>query len=98
MQLSVAGTLTLKNVVTVSGAGGKGGRTATNNKSAGGGGGGSGGLLVLEADRLVVDATARVTANGGAGGEGAGSRGGTYYLGQHRSRWGQGQRHSCRGW
>ncbi|MFL5351721.1 hypothetical protein [Archangium sp.] len=75
LQVSVAGRLTLKSVVTVSGAAGKGG-TATTNKTAGGGGGGSGGLLVLEAAQLVVDATARLTANGGGGGEGASDPGG----------------------
>ncbi|MFY0571887.1 putative metal-binding motif-containing protein [Archangium lansingense] len=87
LQISVAGTLTLRGVVTVSGAGGKGGgrppapATPPSNSAAGGGGGGSGGLLVLEADDLVVDPSARITANGGAGGEGAGSRGSNYYPG-----------------
>ncbi len=75
VQLSVAGTLTVKSVVSVSGAGGKGGE-AVQGKTAGGGGGGSGGLLVLEADALVIDADAKLTANGGAGGEG-GSESGT---------------------
>jgi hypothetical protein len=76
LQISVAGTLTLGSVVSVSGAGGGGGDSTVNN-AAGGGGGGSGGMLVLEARNLVVEASARVTANGGAGGEGSDSKGGT---------------------
>ncbi|HEX5745222.1 MAG TPA: putative metal-binding motif-containing protein [Archangium sp.] len=76
LQLSVAGTLTLASVVSVSGAGGGGGDSTVNN-AAGGGGGGSGGMLVLEARNLVVEASARVTANGGAGGEGSDAQGGT---------------------
>ena len=69
VQLSVAGTLTVRGVVSVSGAGGKGGGAAAG-KTAGGGGGGSGGLLVLEAGALIIESTAKLTANGGAGGEG----------------------------
>lgn len=76
LQISVAGTLTLGSVVSVSGAGGGGGESTINN-AAGGGGGGSGGMLVLEARNLVVEATARVTANGGSGGEGSDSHGGS---------------------
>ena len=76
LQLSVAGTLTLGSVVSVSGAGGGGGDSTINN-AAGGGGGGSGGMLVLEAGILVVESTARVTANGGAGGEGSDAKGGS---------------------
>jgi hypothetical protein len=75
VQISVAGTLTVKSVVSVSGAAGKGGGAAPG-KTAGGGGGGSGGLLVLEADALIIDASAKLTANGGAGGEGGSDAGG----------------------
>ncbi|WP_158501693.1 hypothetical protein [Vitiosangium sp. GDMCC 1.1324] len=78
LQLSVAGTLTLREVVSVSGAGGKGGRAATGSAT-GGGGGGSGGMLVLEADNLVVEAGARLTANGGAGGEGSSELGALFH-------------------
>ncbi|QRK10161.1 hypothetical protein JQX13_08715 [Archangium violaceum] len=84
LQLSVAGRLTLRNVVTVSGAGGKGG-TAANSKTASGGGGGSGGMLVLEADQVVVEAPAILTANGGGGGEGASIFGSTSYNGRNGS-------------
>jgi hypothetical protein len=76
LQLSVAGRLTLGSVVSVSGAGGGGG-DATISNAAGGGGGGSGGMLVLEANSLVIESNARVTANGGAGGEGSDARGGS---------------------
>lgn len=80
LQVSVAGRLTLRSGVTVSGAAGKGG-TAASNKTAGGGGGGSGGMLVVEADQLVVEANARLTANGGGGGEGASDPGASVFAG-----------------
>jgi hypothetical protein len=75
VQLSVAGTLTVRSVVSVSGAAGEGG-AAVAGKTAGGGGGGSGGLLVLEADALIIESSAKLTANGGAGGEGGSDAGG----------------------
>ena len=75
LQISVAGTLTLASAVSVSGAGGGGGDSTINNTAAGGGGGGSGGMLVLEARNLVVENSAKVTANGGSGGEGSDEQG-----------------------
>ncbi|WP_309888113.1 hypothetical protein [Archangium sp.] len=69
VQVSVAGTLQVKDQVSVSGGGGKGG-TAVIADAAGGGGGGSGGGLLLEANDLDLQANARLTANGGGGGEG----------------------------
>ena len=69
VQLSVSGTLQVKDVVTVSGGGGKGGE-GTADEAAGAGGGGSGGGLLLEANSLDIASSARLTANGGGGGEG----------------------------
>jgi hypothetical protein len=69
VQLSVSGTLQVKDVVSVSAGGGKGG-DSTADEAAGGGGGGSGGGLLLEADSLDIASSARLTANGGGGGEG----------------------------
>jgi hypothetical protein len=71
VQLSVAGTLTVNQWVTTSGGGGGGGRGGNGN-AGGGGGGGSGGRVLLEANKLVLAASARLTANGGGGGEGGG--------------------------
>lgn len=72
IQLSVAGTLTADSTISTSGQGGAG---ASGGGDPGGGGGGSGGALLVQAQRLVVTANARFTANGGAGGGGA--QGGT---------------------
>jgi len=69
VQLSVAGTLQVKDLMSVSGGGGTGGDGVVTD-AAGGGGGGSGGGLLLEADTLDLNSTARLTANGGGGGEG----------------------------
>ncbi|NRD57182.1 putative metal-binding motif-containing protein, partial [Corallococcus exiguus] len=71
-QLSVARTLTVEKVLSVSGGGGLGGKASTSNGSAaGGGGGGSGGRIVLEGFQVNLTSNARITANGGGGGEGA---------------------------
>lgn len=66
LQLSVAGTLRINGFVSAPGRGGEG---ASGNNN-GGGGGGSGGGLLLEASVLDLQSNARVTANGGGGGEG----------------------------
>ncbi|WP_375759112.1 hypothetical protein [Corallococcus exercitus] len=74
LQLSVARTLTIRKVLSVSGGGGLGGNAnASPARAAGGGGGGSGGSIVLEAFQVNLTAEARLTANGGGGGEGAGA-------------------------
>jgi hypothetical protein len=67
LQFSVASSLRVSGTVSVSGGGG---RPGTSNSS-GGGGGGSGGSILLEAKQMTVTSTARLTSNGGAGGEGA---------------------------
>ncbi|WP_224242401.1 putative metal-binding motif-containing protein [Hyalangium gracile] len=74
VQVSVARTLTVNQWVTASGGGGGGARgsTVVNGHAGGGGGGGSGGRVLLEANRLVLAGSTRLTANGGGGGEGAG--------------------------
>lgn len=70
VQVSVAGTLTLRGVILANGAGGHGGNSGAS--KGGGAGAGSGGGILLEAQRLRMKATLRMTANGGTGGEGAG--------------------------
>jgi hypothetical protein len=65
VQLSVSGTLTVSGFIAVGGGGGRAG-----NQKAGGGGGGSGGGILLQGDTVNVKATARVGANGAAGGQG----------------------------
>jgi hypothetical protein len=74
VQLSVAGTLLVKDIVSVSGGGATGGDAVTAD-AAGGGGGGSGGGLILEADSLDLAGGSILTANGGGGGEGGKSGG-----------------------
>ncbi|RKG65792.1 hypothetical protein D7V80_22030 [Corallococcus sp. CA054B] len=74
IQISVARTLTIGKVLSVSGGGGLGGKAnSSSGAAAGGGGGGSGGSIVLEAFLLNLTSDARITANGGGGGEGAGA-------------------------
>jgi hypothetical protein len=71
LQLSVAGTLQVTGMISVSGGGGRGGNGSNNsNNEGGGGGGGSGGGLLLEAFRLELGNGVRLTANGGSGAEG----------------------------
>jgi hypothetical protein len=65
LALIAADTIAITGVVSVSGGGGAGGVT----ESAGGGGGGAGGKLVVQAWTVTLSG-ARLTANGGAGGEG----------------------------
>jgi hypothetical protein len=74
VQLSVAGTLTVTQWITVSGGGGGGatGSTTAAGHAGGGGGGGSGGRILLEANKLILASSSRITANGGGGGEGGG--------------------------
>lgn len=67
LQLSAAGNLTLTGTVAAAGQGGPGGQ----NVNGAGRGGGSGGAILLEGLFVLVGPTASVTANGGAGGEGA---------------------------
>lgn len=66
LQVSAVGTITVNGVVAAPGGGGKGAKGPH-----GGGGGGSGGALLLEGGYLRLTSSARVTANGGAGGEGS---------------------------
>ncbi|MBN8467780.1 putative metal-binding motif-containing protein [Corallococcus exiguus] len=71
-QISVARTLTVGKVLSVSGGGGLGGKAGSSSGSAaGGGGGGSGGRIVLEGFQVSLTSDTRITANGGGGGEGA---------------------------
>jgi hypothetical protein len=65
------GTLTIGGTINASGGGGEG---APDNKI-GGGGGGSGGMIVLDAMSLVINANARIVANGAGGAAGAGNVG-----------------------
>ncbi|MBN1774190.1 MAG: hypothetical protein JXB32_23225, partial [Deltaproteobacteria bacterium] len=67
LQITTRGTLTVHGRIEAGGAGGAGG-----GEEGGGGGGGSGGGVLLEADRLIVEAGALVAANGGGGGSGTG--------------------------
>lgn len=67
LQVSAVGTITVNGVVAAPGGGGRGGPIGYH----GGGGGGSGGAVFLEGERLVLTGSARLTANGGAGGEGS---------------------------
>jgi hypothetical protein len=66
-QLSVAGTLTVSGTIAARGQRGKGAPKPNN----GGGGGGSGGAILLEGALVTIAESARLTANGGAGGEGS---------------------------
>lgn len=74
VQISVAGTLTVNQVVSVSGGGGEGGKSTSGGRTGGAGGGGSGGQILLEAGQLNLANSTKLTANGGAGGEGSGYR------------------------
>jgi len=67
LQLSAAGNLTITGTVAAAGRGGPGGQ----NVNGAGRGGGSGGAILLEGLFVLVGPAAAVTANGGAGGEGA---------------------------
>ncbi|HVE82601.1 MAG TPA: hypothetical protein VND93_07125 [Myxococcales bacterium] len=68
LQLSATGVLRVNSAIAAPGGGGLGGDW---NNRCGGGGGGSGGALLLEALRVELGPWARLTANGGAGAEGA---------------------------
>jgi hypothetical protein len=68
IQISVAGTLAVDGMITVSGEGGQHGIS----DNTGGGGAGSGGGILLEGASVVLATTARLTANAGGGGEGGG--------------------------
>jgi hypothetical protein len=65
LQISASGTMQIRGVLAVPGGGGQQGAP-----DAGGAGGGSGGELLLEADSVVLDSAAALTANGGSGGTG----------------------------
>ncbi len=71
LQVSATGSVAVRGLVTVSGAGGLHG----NFDDTGGGGAGSGGGVLLEGSAVRVEPTGRITANGGGGGAGAGSSG-----------------------
>ena len=62
--LVIGGTATIN----ASGAGGAGGQAAGGHR--GGYGGGSGGLIVLQAQAILLDPSAKIFANGGGGGAG----------------------------
>jgi len=70
LQLSASGVLRVTSAIAAPGGGGLGGDPANR---CGGGGGGSGGGLLLEALRLELSGSARLSANGGAGSEGGDS-------------------------
>jgi hypothetical protein len=70
LQFTVAGTLTVDGILSVSGAGGQGGTLGGALDDNGGGGAGSGGALFLEARALDLLGNARLISNGGAGGGG----------------------------
>ena len=72
LQITARGTLRVRGRIDAGGLGGAGGC----GHEGGGGGGGSGGGILLEAERLVVEAGAVIAANGGGGGSGIGY--GTY--------------------
>jgi hypothetical protein len=65
LQISASGTMQIHGVLAAPGGGGLQGAP-----DAGGSGGGSGGALLLEADSVVLDSAAALTANGGSGGTG----------------------------
>jgi hypothetical protein len=71
LELATSGNLSLEGTIASPGGGGTGG--AGGGRKQGGGGGGSGGALAIDAQGLVVGASAAITANGGGGGGGGGS-------------------------
>lgn len=71
LELVAGGTLVIEGTVSASGGGGRGANIGeAAQQSGGGGGGGSGGGLLLQAPSVALMGCA-LTANGGAGGEGA---------------------------
>ncbi|NMC71746.1 MAG: hypothetical protein GYA57_16990 [Myxococcales bacterium] len=68
LQITARGTLRVRGRIDAGGLGGAGGC----DRDGAGGGGGSGGGVLLEADRLVVEAGAVIAVNGGGGGSGIG--------------------------
>ncbi len=69
VQLTASGSITVSGVITTPGGSGQGANASTGNS---GGGGGSGGAILLEAATVILNFSARLTANGGSGGEGSG--------------------------
>lgn len=80
IQLSASGVLRVSSAIGAPGGGGVGGDM---NNRCGGGGGGSGGAVLLEALRVELGATARVTANGGGGAEGADNAPSSFQFGEN---------------
>ncbi len=80
LQLSASGVLRVGSAIAAPGGGGQGGDP---NDRCGGGGGGSGGAILLEALRLELSGTARLTANGGAGAEGGDNAPSSLQFGQN---------------
>jgi hypothetical protein len=68
IQISARDGIAVTGTIDAAGGGGRGG----NQNQDGGGGGGSGGAIFLESETVTVAATARLCANGGAGGTGGG--------------------------
>lgn len=67
VHLSAADQIFIRGLIHVGGAGGRG----SSGDRAAGGGGGSGGMIGLEADALIFDSAAVLSANGGGGGGGS---------------------------
>lgn len=73
IQLTASGSITVANTIAAPGRGGTGAAASTGDS---GGGGGSGGAILLEGATVLVNSSARITANGGSGGEGSGGSSG----------------------
>jgi hypothetical protein len=73
IQLMSPGTVVISGTINAYGGGGRGGSAV--NQAAGGGGGGSGGLIAIDANKIIVNASAVLRAHGGGGGGGAAGTG-----------------------
>ncbi len=69
IQITASGTLTIAGTLAAPGLGGTGASWGGGDS---GGGGGSGGGILLEGATVLINSSARLTANGGSGGEGSG--------------------------
>ncbi len=75
-ELAAAGTITVEGFIDAAGRGGNAGSKSSAGTGGAGGGGGSGGAVLLHGARVVLLATAKISANGGGGGAGGGGTSG----------------------
>lgn len=76
-ELAAAGTITVEGFIDAAGRGGNAGSKSTTGTGGAGGGGGAGGAVLLHGARVVLLATAKISANGGGGGAGGGGTSGS---------------------